>query len=173
VRRALVLAALLAAGCSSAPPGAPRLPLAAPLDLARFMGDWYVIGSIPTWLEEGAHGAVESYRLAADGSIETTFTYRAGGFEGERKRLTPRGFVVPGTGNALWEMQFLWPFRADYRIAYLAPDYSQTVIAREKRDYVWIMARTPSIAEADYQRLAGLVAALGYDATRLRKVPQR
>ncbi len=58
------------------------------------MGDWYVIASIPTFIERGAHNAVESYRLAADGTIETTFTFRAGGFDGEPKRYTPRGFVV-------------------------------------------------------------------------------
>ena len=40
------------------------------VDLERFMGDWYVIASIPTFIEKGAHNAVESYRLAEDGTIE-------------------------------------------------------------------------------------------------------
>ena len=79
------------AGCQSAPH--PPLALAADVDLARFMGDWYVIANIPTFIERGAHNAVESYRLAADGTIETTFTFRDGGFDGEPKRYTPRGFV--------------------------------------------------------------------------------
>jgi apolipoprotein D and lipocalin family protein len=81
--------------------------------------------------------------------------------------------VLAGSPNARWGMQFVWPIKADYRIVYLAPDYSQTVIAREKRDYVWIMARTPSIPEADYQRLVAFVASLGYDTTKIRKVPQQ
>ena len=33
------------------------------VDLERFMGDWYVIANIPTFIEEGAHNAVESYQL--------------------------------------------------------------------------------------------------------------
>jgi apolipoprotein D and lipocalin family protein len=70
-------------------------------------------------------------------------------------------------------MQFLWPFKSDYRIAWLDADYSQTVIARERRDYVWIMARTPEIPDADYQRLLAFVAAQGYDPSRVQKVPQR
>jgi len=41
-------------------------------------------------------------------------------------------------------MQFLWPFKAEYLIAYVDPDYSETIIARNNRDYVWIMARTPN-----------------------------
>ncbi len=173
--RALIAlgAAALIAGCAGAPRDMAPLTLAPQVDLARFMGDWYVIASIPTWLEEGAHNAVESYRLADDGTVATTFTFRAGAFEGEPRRVQPRGFVVPGSGNAVWKMQFLWPFRADYRIAYLAPDYSTTVIGRERRDYVWIMARTPGLPQPELDRLRDFVAAQGYDVSRLKRVPQR
>jgi apolipoprotein D and lipocalin family protein len=167
----LITATLALAGCQSV----PRPPLApvAKVDLERFMGQWYVIASIPTFIEEGAHNAVESYRLAADGTIETTFTFRAGAFDGPLKRYTPRGFVIDRESNAVWGMQFIWPIKADYRIIYLAADYSQTVIGREARDYVWIMARTPGIPAADYARLVELIGLHGYDVDRIRKVPQR
>lgn len=167
----LLLAALVLAGCQSVPH--PPLAQVPRVDLPRFMGDWYVVASIPTFIEEGAHNAVESYRLAPDGTIETTFTFRAGDFDGEPRRYAPRGFVLDHESNAVWGMQFIWPVKADYRIAYLNPDYTQTVIARERRDYVWIMARKPQIPETDYQRILQFVAAQGYDVSRIRKVPQR
>jgi len=151
----------------------PPLALAPSVDLPRFMGDWYVIASIPTFIEEGAHNAVESYRLADDGTIETTFTFRKDGFDGEQKRYAPRGFVKDGTSNAVWGMQFVWPIKADYRIVYLAPDYTQTVIGREKRDYVWIMSRTPQIPPSDYQRILQFLATQEYEVSQIRKVPQR
>lgn len=150
----------------------PPVALATDVDLARFMGDWYVIAAIPTIFERNAFSPMDSYTLDADGSIATTFSYNDGAFDGPRKRLGSRGFVVAGTGQAVWEQQYLWPFKADYRIAYLADDYSQVVIAREKRDYVWIMARTPTIAAADLERLTAFVAAQGYDAARLQRMPQ-
>jgi apolipoprotein D and lipocalin family protein len=165
------MAALLLAGCRES--AHPPLALADDVDIERFMGDWYVIANIPTAIEKGAHNAVESYRLAEDGTIATTFTFRKDGFDGEEKRYTPRGFVREGTGNAVWGMRFVWPVKADYRIAYVDPAYSQTVIGREARDYVWIMARTPQIADADYERLVAFVADQGYDAARIQKVPQR
>ena len=87
--------------------------------------------------------------------------------------MTPRGYVVDRTSNAVWGMQFVWPIKADYRIAYLSEDYGQTVIARQKRDYVWIMARTPTLSESEYSRLTSFVASMGYDTAKLRKVPQR
>ena len=70
-------------------------------------------------------------------------------------------------------MQFIWPIKADYRIIYLDESYGQTVIARQERDYVWIMARTPDMPEADYQGLVKLVGDRGYDVTQIRKVPQQ
>jgi apolipoprotein D and lipocalin family protein len=164
-------AILLLAGCQSGP--TPPLAQVEKVDLARFMGDWYVIANIPTPIEKGAHNALESYRLAADGTIETTFTFRAGDFDGKPKRYTPRGYVLDHKSNAVWGMQFIWPLKSDYRIAYLAPDYSQTVIARTKRDYLWIMARAPQLPDPDYRRILEFVAAQGYDNTRIRRVPQR
>lgn len=155
---------------------APRLePLRTvpQVDLPRFMGDWYVIASIPTFLEQGAHNAVESYRLEADGSIATTFTFRKGAFDGPEKRYNPRGFVQDRASNAVWGMRFLWPIKADYRIVHLADDYSVTVVGREKRDYVWIMARRPSLADNEYQALLRLIERQGYDLRKIEKVPQR
>ncbi len=151
----------------------PPLATVAQVDIPRFMGDWYVIANIPTWLEEGAHNAVESYRLDTDGTIATTFTFRKGDFDGPRKTYTPRGFVLDPSSNAEWKMQFVWPFKAEYLIIYLNEEYTQTVIGRNKRDYVWIMARTPVIPESDYRRIVEQLAAAGYDTKRIQRVPQR
>jgi len=72
---------------------------------------------------------------------------------GCEKRYNPRGFVVENTGNAIWGMQFIWPFKSEFIIAYLDKDYTSTIIARNARDYVWIMARTPFINDSRYQEL--------------------
>ncbi len=143
------------------------------VDLERFMGDWYVIANIPTFLEKGAHNAVETYEMNDDGTINTTFVFRDGGFDGEPKRYTPKGFIRDDPSNAIWGMRFIWPIKADYRIVYLDDDYSQTVIARQKRDFVWIMAREPGIPDEDYKRLLGFVESIGYDVSKVERVPQR
>ena len=167
----MAVAAATVAACSTPAARAPAT-VVPQVDLKRFMGDWYVIASIPTFLEKGAHNAVESYRLDDDGSVATTFTFNAGAFDGPPKTYHPRGFVLDPT-NALWGMRFVWPIKADYRISYLASDYALTVIGREARDYVWIMARTPTIADADYQRLVEFVTREGYDVSKLERVPQK
>jgi apolipoprotein D and lipocalin family protein len=143
------------------------------VNLNQFMGDWYVIASIPTVIETEAYNAIESYQLEKDGSINTTFVFRKGRFDGPEKRYNPRGFVVENTGNAVWGMQFIWPFKSEFIIAYLDKDYTSTIIARNARDYVWIMARTPFIKDSRYQELTKTVANLGYDVSKLRKVPHQ
>ena len=158
-------------GCNHAPK--PPIATVSQVNLERFMGPWYVIANIPTFIEKGAHNAVESYQLAADGSIATTFTFRQDRFDGPEKRYQPTGFVVDKASNAVWGMQFVWPFKSDYRIVYLNADYTQTVIGRDQRDYVWIMARKPEIPDADYQNILNLLTRQGYDVRQIQKVPQR
>ncbi len=143
------------------------------VDLQRFMGDWYVVANSPTWLEKDAYNAVESYRLADNGTVATTFTFRKGSFDGDKKRYYPTGYIKDKKSNAIWGMQFIWPIKADYRIMYLNEGYTQTVIGRNKRDHVWVMARTPSISDEDYHRLVRIIEGQGYDIYKLRKVPQR
>lgn len=160
---------LTIAGCGSQ----PELKPVEYVDIDRFMGDWYVIANIPTFLEKGAHNALENYRRDEDGTIATTFTFRDGAFDGKRKQYNPRGFIRDEQSNAVWGMRFVWPIKADYRIVHLDEDYSQTIIGRNKRDFVWIMARTPTIPDEDYAELVGLIDEMGYDVTQLERVPQR
>lgn len=163
-------AALLLAACQTVPDRS--MPLAQNLDLQRFMGDWYVIANIPTFIEKNAYNAVESYRLTEDGRVATTFRFRKGGFDGPVKIYRPTGFVS-AEDNAVWGMQFLWPIKAEFLVIFLDEAYDRTIIGRSRRDYVWLMARTPELSAAQYQEMLNAAAAAGYDVTRIQRVPQR
>jgi apolipoprotein D and lipocalin family protein len=166
----LALAATILGGCAAK---GPEMKTVDHVDIDRFMGPWYVIANIPTFLEKGAHNAVEKYSLNSDGTIATNFTFRKDGFDGSRKEYNPKAFILDTESNALWGMRFVWPIKADYRIVYLDDDYTQTIIGRQNRDYVWIMARTPTISDSDYDNLFAFVESLGYDTSKLERVPQR
>jgi apolipoprotein D and lipocalin family protein len=149
------------------------IPTVPKVEVARFMGDWYVIGVIPTWFERGAHNAVENYVLDPDGTIATTFRFRKDSFDGEPREYHPRGFVMPDPSNAVWGMQFVWPIKAEYLIVYLDEDYTTTVVARSKRDHAWIMSRTPTMPEELYAKLVDQLVAWGYEREAIVRVPQR
>ena len=149
------------------------MPVVDYVDLDRFMGDWYVIATIPTFLERDAYNSIETYQRNNDGSIATTFTFNKGSLNGPTKIYRPRGFVKDKRTNAIWGMQFVWPIKADYRIVYLDDNYQQTIIGRTSRDYVWIMARTSTISQQDYLNLVARVDSLGYDLDELQKATHK
>ena len=173
---AVLLGSTFLVGCAT-PDIPPLQAMERKLDLQRFMGAWYVIGFVPIDLpffsEAGAHNAVESYELSADGIIETTYTFREGSFDGPERRFTPRAWVHDERTGAEWRMQFVWPFRAAYLIVHVDPDYENTIVGVPDRSYLWIMSRDPELPSADYERLLQRAADLGYDRTRVQRVPQR
>ncbi|WP_428312123.1 lipocalin family protein [Hydrocarboniphaga sp.] len=174
MRSLLVLFAVLSlSACAGMSAPKQPTPIMPSIELPRFMGSWYVIAAIPLYPEREAFNAIETYTLQPDRSIKTDFRMRKGSFDAPVKVYHPTGYVVDGTGDAVWGMQFLWPFKGEYRIAFVEPDYSATIVARNKRDYVWLMARTPQISDAAYVRYEKMIADMGYDVAKIRKVPQQ
>jgi apolipoprotein D and lipocalin family protein len=171
--RVLILSfVMLAVGGCQSQRFAP-ISLAETVDIPRFMGDWYVIAHIPLPPERKAWNGIERYDLNDDGSIATTFTFRLGSADGKKKRYTPTAHVTEDPSNAIWKMQFLWPFKADFRVIWLDENYQTTIIGRQKRDYVWIMAREPAIEDQTYQDMLKFLQREGYELSDLRKVPQQ
>ncbi len=142
------------------------------VDIERFMGDWYVIANIPTFIEKGATNAIESYRLGGKGVIETTFTFYQDSPDGEKKVYRPKGFIYNTKTNAEWRMQFIWPFKMPFLIIDLDDDYQYTVIGYPSRKYVWIMAREPKLSDEVYESILSDLAEIGYDISQVNKIPQ-
>ncbi|MGC1547951.1 MAG: lipocalin family protein [Rhodanobacter sp.] len=142
------------------------------VDLPRFMGQWYLIATIPTRFEKSAYNAIETYTLQPDGCVYTSLRFRNGSFGAPVKTIHSLGFVKPDSGNSVWGIQLFWPLKAQYIVAYLSADYSEMIVARDARDYTWVMARTPTIPQSDYDGLMARVKQLGYSMADIRKVPQ-
>jgi apolipoprotein D and lipocalin family protein len=165
--KAIVLGLILVlgtTGCSST--GRKDMETVHYVDLERFMGDWYVLAVIPTFVERDAYNPVESYKLNANGTIDTTFRFKKG-LAGAPRELKATGFVRDTDSNAVWGMQFVWPFKADYRIVYLDSDYQHTVIARQQRDYVWIMGREPAVNPEKLEAMIDFAVGLGYEESKI------
>ena len=138
------------------------------VDISKFMGNWYVIANIPTFFERNAYNPIERYALNDDGTIDTTFVFNEKTADGALREMNARGFVRPGSGNAIWGMQFVWPIKADYRVVYLDPQYQYTIIGRNKRDYLWIMSRHAGIPDEKLDEMIRMAVELGYDASAIR-----
>jgi len=173
-RRVLLLLLLPLAACAGASRGPVTQGAFEPvsqLDLARFMGDWYVLAHIPTRPERDAFDALEQYTLREDGRIDIRFTFCRGAGDGPLETLEMLGWVHDRETNAEWRVRPFWPLRFGYEVLELAPDYSLTVIGHPSRRYAWIMARTTEIDEDALSGISARLAHAGFDIERLRRVP--
>jgi apolipoprotein D and lipocalin family protein len=143
------------------------------VDIPKFMGTWYVIANIPTFVEKGATNAIEAYTWnEKENRIDVDFHYRKNSPNGELKSYPQKAWIHDTKSNAEWRVQPWWPLKFAYLIIDLAPDYSYTIIGVPSRNYVWIMAREKKLPDALLESLIKKLEAMGYDISKIQKVPQ-
>jgi len=169
----LLCTVVLLCGCMSTPPKKAPLRTVDHVDLTRFMGEWYVIGTIPWIVEKNNLGTMDIYKMRPDGRIDITYAFHKKDLSAKRQEMHAIGSVLDKQTNARWGVQFIWPFKAPYLVIDLADDYSTTIIGYPSRDLIWIMARTSTLPEITYQSLLQKAANQGYDTNRIVKVPQK
>ena len=167
-----VLIVLSVTGCAGVAAQHPPLRTVSHVDLPRFIGPWYVIGTIPWFVEKNNVGTMDIYKMRPDGKIDITYVFHRKELSAKREEMHAVGTVIDRKSNATWGVQFLWPFQAPYLVVDLSSDYGTTIIGHPSRDLIWIMARTPTIPETTYQALLKRAASQGYDPSRIVKVPQ-
>ncbi|WP_376693840.1 lipocalin family protein [Wenzhouxiangella sp. EGI_FJ10409] len=167
-----ILALLALSGCAMMR-GGPPLETVERVDLERYMGQWYVIANIPYFGERGNVAGRAIYRMREDGRIDDIYRYRDGSFDSPEEEMQGVAWVVDEESNAQWKVQFYWPIRFGYYIIGLDDDYRWAVVGHPSREYAWIMAREPELPAERYQALLDLLAARGFDPSRVEKVPQR
>lgn len=167
-RRRALLAAVLAAG-GAAGPAAAAEPATA-VDLARYLGRWYVIARVPAG-EPHPRGAYFEYRAGPDGAIDAVYSAREDSFEHEPVTVESTARAEPGHPSR-WTLREGWFGRSERWVLYVSPDYQYTIAGTPARDAGWILAREPVIPEWSYAGLLARLALQGYDVSALRKVPQ-
>lgn len=160
------LSILALIGCAT--PAHGPLQVVSHVDLARYVGRWYEIARFPNWFQRNCAESTATYRLNEDGSIAVLNQCRK---EPGRELESAEGtaWVVDPATNAKLKVQFFWPFRGDYWIIDLGPDYEYAVVGHPSRDYLWILSRTPQMDEAAYNRILQRLRQQDYDVTRLIK----
>ena len=142
------------------------------LDPTKYEGTWYVIENIPTFFEDDAYNSVEHYSFTED-KIEIDFKMRKGSPTGEIKSYPQKGQIYNKKTNAHWKIKIPWiPFKFDYLVIDLAKDYSWVVVGVPNKNYVWIMARKPTLSEEKLKPIRQRLEEHGYDTAKLQKVPQ-
>lgn len=142
------------------------------VQLNKFMGQWYVIAGRFTFLEDGAHNAIEIYKWnEKEQRIDISFTFNKDSFEGKVKSIPQKGWVYNKETNAHWKVSPFWPLKLDYLVVALAQDYSWTAVGVPSGKYLWIMAKTKTLTEEQLAKVKEELKKINYPLNDLVFVP--
>jgi apolipoprotein D and lipocalin family protein len=168
-------ALLILAGCSSSTTERLRLPpleTVSKVDVSRYLGTWYEIANFPQRFQKGCVATTATYSLREDGDIDVHNRCRKDSLAGKEKSAHGRARIVDPATNAKLEVSFFRPFWGDYWVIQLADDYSYAVVGHPDRDYLWILARKPTLPDSTYQGIVSRLQTQGYETARLVKTLQ-
>ncbi|MBQ5940428.1 MULTISPECIES: lipocalin family protein [unclassified Massilia] len=174
MKRVLLSSALCALGLhAGAAPAAEALATIPALDVQRYMGAWYEIAKFPNDFQKKCVGdTTATYSLREDGRVKVVNRCRTrdGGAEvaeGVARQVgsatSPR-LEVRFAPAILSFLPMVW---GDYWVIDLDQDYRLSAVSEPKREYLWILSRTPQVDAAAYEALLARLRAQGLDTSRL------
>ena len=155
------------------PVGNTNVPQPAkPVELSRYLGRWYELGSYPAPFQEGCSATHADYSLNTDGTIRVLNSCRKGGLAGKDEIAEGRAEVVDGSQNARLRVSFFGPFYGDCWVLDHAPDYSWSIVGEPSGRYLWLLSRTPHPSATTLRHIEEKATAMGYDLSLLRRTAQ-
>jgi apolipoprotein D and lipocalin family protein len=139
------------------------------VELEKYLGKWYEIAHLPFKFEDGCSDITATYTLLKDGKISVLNQCTK---NGKAKASKGKAKVVDKTTNAKLKVTFFWPFYGDYWIIKLGEAYDYSVVGTPDRKYLWILSRTPTMAENLFSELLEFVKSKGFNVDNLIKTSQ-
>lgn len=142
------------------------------LDLQRYLGKWYEIARFPNRFERNCAGVTAEYALNPDDTIKVVNTCRKGSPTGPVDVAEGEAEVV-GAGKLKVTFVPWLPFaKGDYWVLYVDAAYSFAVVGEPSGKTGWILARSPKLSAAKYDKAISVLRRAGYDTAQLLQVAQ-
>lgn len=162
--------ALLVAGCTPVHRDTDVAMRAdAGFEPAALAGRWYEVARFPVVFQRGCTATTATYTPRPDGSLSVLNRCRMGDPEGPERSISGRARAV---GPGRLEVRLGWiPVAAPYWVLGGAQDGSMVVVGVPSGRAGWILARSPAIPDSSWAEARAILAANGYDVTRLVATP--
>lgn len=174
---ALLLASLCAVPALAADTARPLQPIES-LVVPRYMGVWYEIAKFPNEFQKKCIGDTSAtYSLDNDGRVKVVNRCRtadgkydtADGVARQLGATTSPKLKVRFAPAILSFIPMVW---GDYWVVDLDEKYQLAAVSEPKREYLWVLSRTPQVAPAEYDALLARLTAQGLDVSKLVRTPQ-
>lgn len=174
----LIAAGLLASLMSPRSALAMEVKAVESFDLARYLGTWHEIASIPQFFQRKCvRDTKASYSAGDEGLIRVDNVCARG--DGARERASGRARQPDVGHSSKLEVTFVDLFgeyrfwvAADYWVIALDPNYRWAVVGHPSRRYGWVLAREPLLPPVALAEIIGRLKAQGYDACEFYITPQ-
>lgn len=146
----------------------------APIDLERYAGTWHEIARVPNFFQRKcASDVTASYTPEADHVVVVNRCSRS---DGKVLSVEGKAYVTDPPTNSRLKVGFFsifgWmPFKGDYWILEIDPDYRWAIVGGPTTKYGWILARTPTLDAATRAMVDAKLRRLGYDVDAFRPGP--
>lgn len=180
VLAALSLTSLkLAAQTSPSPQALPAVTTIDRLDVPRYMGTWYEIAKFPNRFQAKCVANTRARYLAqTDGSVQVLNSCTTA--DGSTIDALGKAIQVGATTSPKLQVRFapawlswlpmVW---GDYWVIDLDADYQVAAVSDAKREYLWVLSRTPQANAKAYDALLDRLKAQHFDVKNLEPTPQR
>ncbi len=158
--------ALVCAACTSIPEGIEPVT---GFDAERYLGTWYEIARLDHRFERGLTNVTAEYSRNDDGTLRVV---NRGYEDGEWSEATGEAKFVGPTDTAHLKVSFFGPFYGSYVVFELDEDYERAYVTGPDRDYLWFLAREPTVDDAAYADFVAEAEARGFDVEELIRVEQ-
>jgi apolipoprotein D and lipocalin family protein len=146
-------------GCTQLPEGV--VPVEG-FEIDRYLGKWYEIARLDNRFEKGLDNVTAQYTLRSDGGIDVTNR----GYSNKKKEWTSaqgKAYSVEEKDKGYLKVSFFGPFYSSYVIFALdKTDYQYAFVCSHNRNYLWLLARQPSVDQGIIERFLAQAKSLGF-----------
>ena len=151
----------------------------AALDIPRYLGTWYEIAKFPNWFQKKCVSNTKAiYTAKADGNLRVLNSCKTA--SGETSEAEGLARQIGAMDSPKLEVRFapewlsflplVW---GDYWVIDLDPHYQVAAVSDPKREYLWVLSRTPQLDPKIYADLLQRLKQQQFEIQKLELTSQK
>ena len=151
----------------------------ATLDVPRYLGTWYEIAKFPNWFQKKCVSNTKAvYSLKEDGYLQVQNSCKISNgdisaAEGTARQIGPKDSPKLEVRFAPDWLSFLPLVWGNYWVIDLDPQYQLAAVSDPKREYLWVLSRTPQVEKTVYDALLQRLQQQQFDIDKLEMTKQK
>ncbi|OYW80969.1 MAG: lipocalin [Polynucleobacter sp. 32-46-5] len=149
------------------------------LDVPRYLGTWYEIAKFPNWFQKKCVSNTKAvYSLKDDGKLKVLNSCKTASGEVSEAQGTARQMGASDSPKLEvrfapdW-LSFLPLVWGDYWVIDLDSQYQVAAVSDPRREYLWVLSRTPQLDAAVYDALLKRLQEQQFDIRKLEPTQQK